>query len=130
MVRSMKRQRDGAGGTEELRGHCLFSSYRPLAPSLGSNPEQRGLQLFSQQPSHEAGGSGEKQGSETQMKAESEGGKPYILHVHASVKPVKGAPPVLIQPERSVGLVSVHQRFEMTEAAFSAVVSNRKMLPV
>lgn len=44
MVRNVKRQRDGDGEIEELRGHCLFYSYRPLAPSVGSNPEQRGMQ--------------------------------------------------------------------------------------
>lgn len=50
MVRSMKRQRDGDGEIEEPRGHCLFYSYRPLAPSVGSNPEQRRLQSSPNSP--------------------------------------------------------------------------------
>ena len=89
MVRSLKRQRDGDEEKEEVRGHCLFYSYRPLAPSVGSNPEQWRTAVFSQQPSHEAGGRRERQRSETRMKGGTENVKPYVLHVHAPLKPTK-----------------------------------------
>lgn len=96
MARCMKRQRDGDGEVEELRGHCVFYSYRPLAPSVGWNPEQRGLQSSPNSPVTKQ----ERAETETETgKWDADEGrgwnaKPDILHVLQWNH--KGAPPVFL----------------------------------
>lgn len=91
MVRSMKRQRDGDGEIQELKGHCLFYSFRPLAPPIGSISEQWGLQPspnspVTKQEDAERDGEGRHRWREWVKML-----KPCILHVHASVKPLEGS---------------------------------------
>lgn len=104
----MERQRGGDGEIEELSGHCLFCSYMSLAPSVGSDPQQQRLQ--SSPNSHDTEGCRERErerrARETQMKGESENAKPYILHVHALVKPQGCSSCPYLTWVYSVGLVS------------------------
>jgi len=56
---------------EASKGHFMFYSYRPLAPSVGSNPDRQGLK--SSPNCEEAGGCKERQKLNQDV-------KPYILY--------------------------------------------------
>lgn len=103
----MERQRGGDGEIEELSGHCLFCSYMSLAPSVGSDPQQQRLQSSPNSPvTIQKDAERERRARETQMKGESENAKPYILHVHALVKPQGCSSCPYLTWVYSVGLVS------------------------